>query len=625
MSYEKINSFCLSQDERFCIAADNSGQIHTLSISDLSLVSKIRGHTGEINAICAHPRYPWIASLGEDRRVAIWTIDSSGHLHLRFSYSLRGHIASNSTKHFPALQSTSQALSFHPEKPWVLSRTAGSTVLETDVSADQPRFLRCYVADENWDIATARYNGNSDEVLVTSVRGTVYLMKDAQHIRQWQIDTETVHWLEEMPDHSYVLASDSRKVVRLDPRKDEIVQIGPVFARDDFEHITRCHKTGRLFAASFDRNIYEINPETLAPKSIVFKAPFKMRWIKVLSENSNHMLVQCRNGAVYKIDCETGKILNSYKKTPDALWSGVQINRDQVIFAGEGEYLVHSKVVDASDLFQQRSAFSMHRINLEGLIPSYTKRIAHCASSSDIALGRTSGEVVLVRKSGDTSVLNLGSAVRDLEFSSDGQLLFACTEAGFAFRIETASMKIVDRLEARQPIWSLALSPDNKTLACGERMGSLFFIQANDFRKFSEFKDITRIPKRMKWMTATKLLYTHSNELHEFDLENQKSAVAFVGMKNTVEDFFWTEDCRYLVAQTYHRQIFLYDFSTREMLWVCTDQMDYSKGLLPLTGSVYPYEFVTIGRMGVPMLYQIFEEKFQAVGRADLYLEGYSR
>lgn len=101
-----------------------------------------------------------------------------------------------------------------------------------------------------------------------------------------------------MADQSYVLASDSRKVVRLDPRKDELVQVGPIFARDDFEHITRCRKTGRLFAASFDRNIYEINPETLAPKSIVLNS-FKMRWIKSLSENCNHMVVQCRNGAIY--------------------------------------------------------------------------------------------------------------------------------------------------------------------------------------------------------------------------------------------------------------------------------------------------------------------------------------
>lgn len=79
--------------------------------------------------------------------------------------------------------------------------------------------------------------------------------------------------------------------------------------------------------------------------------------------------------------------------------------------------------------------------------------------------------------------------------------------------------------------------PDGKILACGERMGSLYFIQVDDFRKFSEFKNITRIPKRMKWMTATKLLYTHSNELHEFDLENQKSSIAFLGMKSTVEEF----------------------------------------------------------------------------------------
>lgn len=84
----------------------------------------------------------------------------------------------------------------------------------------------------------------------------------------------------------------------------------------------------------------------------------------------------------------------------------MQINADRVILVGEGEYLVDAKILDASDAFQQRSALSMQKEKLNGLIPQ-TKRVAYCAASSDMALGRTSGEVVLIRKSGDKSVLNL--------------------------------------------------------------------------------------------------------------------------------------------------------------------------------------------------------------------------
>src|SRR5205823_3686389 len=130
--------------------------------------------------------------------------------------------------------------------------------------------------------------------------------------------------------------SDSRRVFRFDVTGKKEPKISEYLCRDHMERITLNKRTGRAFCSSFDRNVTEFDPHTLESKGIAVETPFKLRWLHSMERQPSTMLLQCRNGALYKVDLDSKRLTGVIRETPNALWSGAAVDSKQIYIAGEG-------------------------------------------------------------------------------------------------------------------------------------------------------------------------------------------------------------------------------------------------------------------------------------------------
>src|SRR5262249_41381440 len=105
--------------------------------------------------------------------------------------------------------------------------------------------------------------------------------------------------------------------------------------------------------------------------------------------------------------------------------------------------------------------------------------------------------------------------------------------------------------------------------------------------------------KRMKWKDAETLWFVGGGYLYEIKMgSNAKRVIA--AFPNTIEDFAWDAAKRYLIIVSYTRHIYLCDYESGEVLHEIGDQIDYSKGVFFLEGTInvtgYPADFVVFGR-----------------------------
>ncbi len=417
MSYKKIYSFCVDKDEKFLFAANISGQILKLDPLTFAQDQIVEAHCGTITVMVAHPKLPLIASLGKDRFVNVYQYDQAGTLSLVFRNSVRDYRAATESVHLRAVHSTSQGLAFHPTEAQLAVRSGNAAIVEMSIQSNQPEVLRVFRGDETQDVATLKYDRDGRHLFAGTTSGRLYRYCDGKVVGMWEFGTESIHWVEHLKDETYLLASDARKVIRMDfSQEPAVVTVGESFARDDFEHVTVCPTSGRCFGASFDRNLYEIDTETLLPKKVFFKAPFKLRWVKVLRSES--LILQCRNGALYRLDMKSAEVLQTLKETPDALWTSAPDADGTVFLAGEGNYYYRARARNALTSSLRKSTWDLEKFALSTQDDAYTKRMDHSTARKLLAFGRSSGDVILVNSSQEEQFkINVGSAVRDLSFS----------------------------------------------------------------------------------------------------------------------------------------------------------------------------------------------------------------
>jgi WD40 repeat protein len=614
----KFECFCSDPTETLVFAGNASGQICVVDIDEFVVKHEVQAHSGVVQAITCHRKAPYVAALSTDRHVSLWRYDESGNLFPVCQVNLRYIKPDNDTDVIPYVHSTSQAIGFHDQELRVVTRSANAGLLEINFGTDGKfQVLNCRRIHGDSDLITARYVRNSDAVLSGSINGEFVMSERGEPVRRWNVGLSNVHWIEHVEDDTYLLASDARCVARIGIATNDDVTIGERITRDDLEHVTFNHTSGRAFVGSFDRNVYEIDRVTCGSLRIAFQAPFKCRWVKTLERAPSIGIVQCRNGALYKVDVDSGEILATLRSTPTALWTCVTKPDGTMVFAGEGDTLLRYSR-GGFDRVARTPRFAADTVYLAMTDDSYTKRAVRDPTSGRIFLARTSGHVYVVEDGGARLLGDMDSAVRDITVDPEGRFIYIVCEDGTARKLDAGSGASICsfRSPAGQPLWALSHNPDRHLLAVGERGGGLFMLDDGDFSIRFRGLDTARC-KRIRWVDRDVLLYNYMDEIHRVDLMTGHRSRLIAGVGNTIEDFIWDEAREYLVFISYTQNLYLSDFTTGEVINWVPDQMDYSKGLawIPRTNvGSYALDLVTFGRSGTAHHFRIHDEKILALG-----------
>ena len=616
---KKFESFCIDHDEKWVFVGNLSGQISVIDINSFVEIGKTQAHAGAIMAMASHPKFPYIGCFSQDRTISVFEYDDNGYLRPICAASIRDVYPDNDEGLVDFIISAAQTLAFHDTKKQLVTRSGNGGVVELEFDEIGHISLKhCTRLHGEYDVMTARYVKNSDLVLSGSGDGNVVLSNNGKLEKNWQVDYTNIHWIEHLSGTEYLIASDSRLVARIDISGKKTLLLGPPFALDDFEQVTFNPNSGRVFGASFDRQIYEIDPNTCKPIDVVFKAPFKCRWLKTLHSDPSMLIVISRDGRLCKVNIDSRKCIGLIRETPDALWTGATSDSKNIFFSGEGNKLLHLSF-SGVDKFSRKSMFSHSKITLDMPNDSYTKRMDIQNSSGLIVLGRTDGNIFVVDGNSTKFLTNLGSAIRDLTVLDDRPEIFACTENGFGYKIhlETGEKLCTFSSPDRIPLWSLSYNPERNLIAFLQRYGNIFILSAEDFSVYLSGFNAGRT-KRAKWVDADRLFFSRGTKIFVVDLKTKQQSVLIPFTSNTIEDFIWDQGHNYLIAISYNCLIGLYDFNSGQLLSEVPDQIDYSKGIMwvPTTpqNETYPLDFFTFGRSGTPHHFRIHNETVIAFG-----------
>ncbi len=617
---KKIECFTVAPDEDVLYYGTISGQIVTLELNSFHKLQEIQAHVGTIIAMTVHKSLPYLACLGMDRLISVWSISEKIPRQLSI-VSIRNITAENDIVNYLDVKSNAQAISFHPIERIIAARSANGAIAEIKFNNEGDfTLIRCTRFHAEFDVITVRYTAEPPYYLLSgSGNGEAVVSLDGSELRRWKIEDESIHWFEHIHSTQYLIASDSRLLSRIDILKDNVLCLGPKFAADDFEHVVINKKNGRVFASSFDRNVYELDPINCEPLGVIFKAPFKCRWLYSFSKNPKHLIVQVRNGSLFLVDVDNQRIVKSLRTTALALWTGVFSNWRTITVFGEGSKVlqIERNNPDAATTIPN---FSVKNFTLECLPETgYIKRADHDMNSNLTVFGHSSGLLIFCKK-GIVFKLPLEKAIRDLKISKS-RFVFTATEGGSVFKIDThKSYKQVASYQSPQnyPIWAIAILENGEKLAVFERHGKIAILQATDLRCLSIIPDGGRC-KRAKCLSNSTIMYTRAGELHVLDVDACTTSLRVPHAGNTIEDFIWDKGQNYIVCIGYTNTVGLYDFRTGDKLDEVYDQIDYSKGIMwaqtSKDNTVYPLDFITYGRSGTACLYRIHNESIVNLGQ----------
>jgi hypothetical protein len=354
------------------------------------------------------------------------------------------------------------------------------------------------------------------------------------------------------------------------------------------------------------------------PTDVVFPAPFKLRWIKTLERAPSTMVVQCRNGGLYKVDVDARACIATIKETPPTLWTAVDAGHGEILLAGETDRLVRLSPVGMEPR-SRKVTFAVEQAPVGVPGGGYVKRMVRQALTGRLVCGRTDGAVLVGDGRRFARLTEVSAAIRDLAVAPDRPDLFVASEDGGVAKIDldSGATRLAYRSPAGEPIWSLAYNPARDLLAFSEREGSLTILSGSDFRPVLTGIP-SRRPKRMKWVDDDTLLFGKSTELFRLDLRTGAAACLVETVGNTIEDFIWDVRRQYLVLASYTRYLILCDFHNGVVLDAAPDQIDYSKGLIAIEPvrhpDAYPLDFLSFGRSGTAHQFRILDEKIFALG-----------
>lgn len=602
-------------------AGNTSGQISVINIEKFEISHDVQAHGGVIRALAAHPTLPYLAGFANDRCLSIWRRGSEGQLEPVCTTSFRDIPCENDDGVIAPIFSHSVALWFHDTERRLVTRTGNGGIMEIefdDLGAVNVTWSVRLHGD--WDVQMVRYAKGTDMVMSAGRDGCLVLSDRGQELRRWKLGNTTTHWAEHVTGNEYLVASDCGRVAHVDISSDAEANWGNRFAYDDMEFITLNRVSKRAFATSFDRNVYEIDLHTRNSKGVVYKPGYKCIWAKSLEREPSTLLVQSRNGGLYKANVDTGHTLGVIKESPEALWTAINLPGGDLLAAGEGNKITRLHLASV-DPVSRTSIFEISKIPLDIDSDTYTKRMVRQESTGLVVLGRTNGDILVGAESSFRLLLNVQSAVRDIVVSPDEPYVFCVTEDGRLLKIDLDSGEILlthrpAGKEFHFPLWALAYNPVRELIAFADFATGLYIVSAKDFSTVHELY-CERV-KRIRWVSSDVMMFGCGEEVHRYTLGAETSERVVSGMQNTVEDFIWDARYQYLVLICYQCTLALFDYETGQRLDLIRDQMDYSKGIAWLDSStdsrLYPWDFVTWGRSGAVHRFRIHDEQIVAVG-----------
>jgi outer membrane protein assembly factor BamB len=611
----KVNTLTIDAAETVLYLGTNSGQLLCMDPGDMSIIGQVQSNVGDIYALATHPTKPLVATMGMDNFACLWNVERPERPELIDRFNLRHVTPWNDMETINRHRaSQSQALCFHPTLARLATRNASSAVVELDYTDGKLKLIHCTRMHELEDVTTVRYVQDEGIHLLSAALGSVVLSENGMVLKNWRMAEKNIHWFEPLGKDVYLVATDDRRVLRFDLARGEVAVRGPVITRDDLEHVTFNRVSGRAYIAGFDRNVYEIDPDTCESKGVVCRIPFKMRWIKTLRRAPDVAFVQCFDGGVYKLDLAAGRVSEVARSTPPAVWAACHVG-ERLLLTGEGDELV-SLGYAAPD--QAR----LPRFQVLGNTPkhdaqTYTKRMIAGADGT-AWLAQTSGKLLRYKNNECQLLVDLQAPVRDLALDLTGTRVLVCLEDGNFHSIDARSGAIRASWTSSKglPIWTLAVHPENGAVAIGELNGNFHFLDAHTAGPRDIGPQCGRT-KRAQWLDKDTLLYTRADAMYRYQCSTRENTLMVQPCGNTVEDFIWNSTFGYLVLITYGTDLVLCDLATGEKLEVCADQMDYSKGLIWLKrpgDHHYPLDFVTYGRSGTAHMFRIHSNKCVALG-----------
>ncbi|HDZ9134188.1 TPA: hypothetical protein ACGF8X_002247 [Vibrio cholerae] len=620
MSFKKIDSFALSHDNEKIYAGNFAGELLIIDTSSFSIEKRIQLHMGSIHVVSIHESLPYVATLGKDGNICILKVTDG-------KVSLIHKIVSRNIRpegdQFEMSVTSTQALTFHPNKPQLASAGGTSGLFEVTFSDETYEVLHCTRFHGGFDFITARYCGSGDELLTCTNRGHVYKTDGDTLVACWNVGRELSnqahHWFEHIENNEFFIASDGRCVIRFDSVTGAYT-VGELFAIDHMEHVTKCKTTGKIYASGFCKRIFEINPEDLSVVRVVFKAPFKFRWIKVLNDSPDIMIAQSRNGILYKLSVSTGEVIDLIKETPFALWSADAMNKS-IYIGGEGAKLFRLDP-ESLNAFDNKINFSVTSTELPINPDDYIKRLSCCEATNEIALGLSTGQLLIIENDEIKFNVDLGSNIRDLDFSYDGKL-YICCEDGSIYRFVQGDLSLL--LKRDMPAWALSISPNGQYLAVADRIKNVFIFNTLSDEVFL-VTDSHRFTQRINWVDDETFLASNSSKVIRYNLKNGLNQITHTlisdNWTNTVEDFAWDKNKNYLFTINYTKQSEIYDFTTSENIASSSASFDYLKGVYYLEperfGIAYTGDFLTFGRDGVISYNRIHDETIVVIDRLNL-------
>ncbi|MDF3083640.1 WD40 repeat domain-containing protein [Burkholderia sola] len=581
-----INSLAYFREDGLFVLGDKKGSVELVKSEDLKTVSLTSVGSTTIQAISVCDARHLVATLNKDFTITILKV-SYENLEIVTSINSLEYMVEDG---YQIAFSESQEIAFNPGGHRIAVNGPTGQTLIFDLNDAMQIVAWRSLRHESPAAPTTAAWASDTVLLVGLIDGSIVrydYQSEHQTLTRIEGINETIHWFEREPSGTWLVATDARRLVRFDDRTLEY-EIGPPFANDDFEHVTREPSTGKIFASSFDRNVYEIDPLSLAPTRVAFKAPFKLRWIRAGTEaGAVKLYLQVRNGSFLKVDYDTGHVEAAIHTALPALWSAAYFGNDLVI-GGEG------------GLFRAvgNTVAGWPSLGDDDIVPGghYIKRLV--SHGNKLACGTSAKTMVLVDPDGIRR-REVGAAVRDLAFV-DADTVLACLEDGSLVEIpwrHSDACRTVFK-SASEPLWSLAIHPDNRTVAVGERMGRIVILTRDDAGEMQEVIDTSsRIPKRMKWLNQDVLLAVHSSAIDRITCIDGKwrhDENFYNGQSNTVEDFLALENGKFLVGITYNKLIMVWDVATGELLSSSYWDFDYAKGMIRVQDS--ESEFLVYGR-----------------------------
>jgi WD40 repeat protein len=603
-----INCFCISEDEKYIFAGDKLGRIVSLDMETFTIQQCKPLHSGTVQTMISRKSDGLFVSLGKDFNVNVMQHTGKGDFDLIRSINIRD--ASLTDGYQPTI-CESQAVTLHPTQNIVASRAGNHKILEIDFSENEPRILSAVRAFAERSVITLKYPHHGEYLLAGGGAGLVSMLKNGKVLETLSVNEtqESVHWFEEIDNNDFLIASDSRNIIRYKPLSNEKLKMSSEkFSRDDFEHITFNHSDKRIYASSFDRHIYEIDLEKFNVKQTIVKLPFKIRWIKSLDQQPHILIAQVRNGSLYKIDTQKREILAALHTGTPSIWSGAEDMNGNFHFSGECTDIFHMKInnIDQQTLIPN---FSITKSTVNTGFFNYAKRIVSNISDDLLMFGTSRGEITFLQDE-KIKTMEFSSAIRDLSLDSESNSLFSCDEDGHLRQLDLKTLESKVLLKSEQPLWALAHT--SKYVAVGERLGKMYILD----KLTGELIDTTtsRLPKRMKWLDETTLLVTSSEKI---DLIRKTEAGwthelgAFKGTGNTIEDFSWDQSRKYLIGVTYNKKINLFDLQTKKLLDSCTATFDFIKGcsFFHNNKDMNSLDFIIYGRFSTINHYRIHDEQ----------------